>query len=88
MRIIYEHNKESAMRITVHLPDTLEKEMRTTAQNEKKSISSLVAEAVQYYVRDIKRKKQGKNVLKLIGKATISPDILDELESERAHDRS
>ncbi|HDY89588.1 MAG TPA: hypothetical protein ENH82_15940 [bacterium] len=74
------------MRITVHIPDTLKREIKITAQNEKRSVSSLVAEAVQYYVRDTKRKKQGKKMLELIGKAKVSPDILQELESGRRTD--
>ena len=72
------------MRITVHIPDRLEKEIKTTAKSKKRSVSSLVAEAVQFYIRDTKRKTQGKKVLELIGKAKISPDILEELERERA----
>ena len=72
------------MRITVHIPDKLENDIKTTAKGKKKSVSSLVAEAVQLYIRDIKRKQQGNNVLKLIGKAKLSPDILEELGSERA----
>ena len=71
------------MRLTIHIPDTLEKEIKLSAQSEKKSVSSLVAEAVQYYIHDTKRKKQGKKILDLIGKAKLSPDILLELESER-----
>ena len=74
------------MRITVHIPDSLEKEIKLSAQSEKKSVSSLVAEAVQYYIRDAKRKKQGKKILDLIGKAKLSPDILLELESMRSKD--
>ena len=77
------------MRITVHIPEPLEKELKITAQSEKKSISAFVAKAVQYYIRDTKRKKHGEKMLSLIGKVKVSPDILRELEHERNfNDRS
>ena len=77
------------MRITFHIPEPLKKELKITAQSEKKSISAFVAEAVQYHIRDTKRKKQGKKMLSHVGKAKVSPDILRELENERgANDRT
>ncbi len=77
------------MRITFHIPEPLKKELKITAQNEKKSISAFVTEAVQYHIRDTKRKKYGEKMLSLVGKAKVSPDILRELERERnSNDRS
>lgn len=43
------------MRITVHIPDSLENDIKRTSKNEGKSVSSLIAEATEYYL-----KKKGK----------------------------
>ena len=71
------------MRITVHIPDHLEIMIKNIAQNEHKSVSSLVADAVTYYIHDRKRKVYGQKIFELIGKVDMSPDILNELEQER-----
>lgn len=74
------------MRITVHIPDTLEKEVKRASKNENRSVSSLIAEATEFYLKERKRKQTGKKVLELAGKIRVSPDALDELHSERRND--
>ena len=72
-----------AMRITTHLPDPIARDAKTMAENEKKSVSSIIAEAVTYYITEKKRKKLGRRVLDLAGKVRISPDVYKELEKGR-----
>ena len=71
------------MRITIHMPDALERELKNAAKHEKKSVSAMVAEAVQYYVHDKRRKKAGSRILALAGKARIAPDAILELDDGR-----
>ncbi len=76
------------MRVTVHIPENISNEIKRTAEKEKKSVSSFIAEAAQYYIREKKRKELGLKVLALAGKAKISGDALRHLEEGREeHDR-
>ena len=74
------------MRLTLHIPDDLEKEIKKAARNEKRSVSSFVAEAAAYYLHEKRKKKLGMKLLKLAGKTKVADDTLEELQSERRHD--
>ena len=50
------------MRITVHIPDKLRSKLKQTAQKEGISLSALTAEALEYYLKQ-KRKKAAGNRL-------------------------
>ena len=39
------------MRVTVHIPESVNNEIRRAAAKEKKSVSSFIAEAAKYYIR-------------------------------------
>jgi len=71
------------MRITTHLPDPIARDAKTMAENEKKSVSSIIAEAVTYYIAEKKKKRLGRKVLEMAGKVRISPDVYKELEKGR-----
>ncbi len=71
------------MRITAHLPDPIARDAKTMAENEKKSVSSIVAEAVTYYIAEKKRKRLGRKVLEMAGKVRISPNVYKELKKGR-----
>ena len=71
------------MRITTHLPDPIVRDAKTMAENEKKSVSSIIAEAVTYYIAEKKKKRLGRKVLEMAGKVRISPDVYKELEKGR-----
>lgn len=76
------------MRVTVHIPENVSNEIKKTAEKEKKSVSSFIAEAVQYYITEKRRKELGLKVLALAGKTKISGDALKHLEEGREeHDR-
>jgi len=80
---------EATMRITVHIPESVNNEIKRTAEKERKSVSSFIAEAVQYYIKEKKRREIGLKVLELAGKVRISGDALKHIEEGRdEHDRS
>jgi metal-responsive CopG/Arc/MetJ family transcriptional regulator len=71
------------MRITTHVPDPLARDAKMMAENEKKSVSSIIAEALAYYITEKRRKKLGRKVLEMAGKVKVSPEIHKELERGR-----
>ncbi|ODS33591.1 MAG: hypothetical protein SCARUB_01254 [Candidatus Scalindua rubra] len=74
------------MRVTVHIPDKLEKEIKKASKNESRSVSSLISEATEFYLKEKRKKKIGKKVLELAGKVKVAPDALEELHSGRRKD--
>jgi len=77
------------MRITANIPDNIGRVVKTFADNEKKSVSSVITEAVQDYILSKKKKESVRKVIDLIGKARISKDVHKDIETMRAdpHDR-
>ena len=71
------------MRITTHLPDPLARDAKIMAENEKKSVSSIIAEALAYYITEKRKKKLGRKVLEIAGKVRVSPEVHKELERGR-----
>ena len=71
------------MRITAHIPDQVAKNIKTFAENENKSVSAVISEAVQYFVCEKKKMEAGKKVLDLIGRVFISGDVHQEIEKMR-----
>jgi len=78
------------MRVTAHIPDAIAKNIKDLAENEGKSVSALIAESLQSYMAEKKRKSLGMKVLNLAGKTAVAPDTLQDLERSRedSHDRS
>ena len=78
------------MRITTHIPDPLARDAKVMAENEKKSVSSIIAEALSYYITEKKKKRLGRKVLEIAGKVRVSPEVHKELERGRmgSNDRS
>lgn len=72
------------MRITVTMPDGLERELKTQAANDGKSVSSLVSEAVEYFIREKRRRGRGKKMMGLAGTVKIAPRAYEDLDRERA----
>ncbi len=71
------------MRITTHIPDPLARDAKIMAENEKKSVSSIIAEALAYYITEKRKKKLGRKVLEIVGKVRVSPEVHKELERGR-----
>ena len=74
------------MRVTVHLPDDLGEALAAAARSDRRSLSSLVAEAVAWYLLERRRRALGERVLQRAGRARLSPDALQALHDGR-HDR-
>lgn len=76
------------MRVTVHIKETLNEEIKRLAANEHKSVSMLIGESVEFYIRERKRKALGNEVLRLAGKVKVDPEALRVLDEGRhEHDR-
>jgi len=71
------------MRITTHIPDPIARDAKILAENEKKSVSSIISEALAYYITEKRKKRLGRKVLEIVGKARISPEVHKELERGR-----
>ena len=77
------------MRITVHVPEKIGKEVQRLAENGKQSVSSVVAQSIEFFIDEKRRRQLGERVLKLAGKTKVADDIFDELHRGRVdHDRS
>jgi hypothetical protein len=77
------------MRLTVHIPDKTERDLKTYANNEHKSLSSIVADSIDFYIRENKKKAAIQSIRGMIGKVRISKDALKEIDAMRLdHDRS
>ena len=74
------------MRITIHIPDELEQEIKTVAHYEKRSVSSLIAEATRDYLQIVNRRMHGNKILEIVKTAKVSPDALQVLHHERNSD--
>ena len=71
------------MRITVNIKEELAREVRKLARNRGRSVSSLVSEAVEKYISELKRQEAGRKLLELAGKLKVADDSLEELERGR-----
>ena len=71
------------MRITTHIPDPLARDAKMMAENEKKSVSSIIAEALFYYITEKRKRKLGKRVLQIAGKVRVAPEVYKELQRGR-----
>ncbi len=76
------------MRITFHVSDELARELKEAARNEKRSVSSIVAEAVQFYLIEERKRRAIDKMLDLAGKGVVSDDALDELDKMREEDEN
>jgi metal-responsive CopG/Arc/MetJ family transcriptional regulator len=77
------------MRVTVHLKEILNEEIKRLAANEHKSVSMLIGESVEFYIKEKKRKELGNKVLELAGKVKVDSEALRYLDDGRhEHDRA
>ncbi len=70
-------------RLTVSVTDKLESELKQFAVSQKESVSKIAARAIEYYLKEVKRRELGRKVLELAGTQKVSPDAIDELEAGR-----
>ncbi len=76
------------MRLTIHLPENLGEELREAARSRRKSLSSLAAEAIRFYIREERKRRAIDLMLALAGKGNVAPDTLDELDRMRKEDEN
>ncbi len=57
MCLYYAHTRGCVMRITVHVPENIGKEVRRLAENEKKSVSSVVARSIEFFIDETRRRQ-------------------------------
>ena len=70
-------------RVTVSIPNKLDRELKKFAKSQKESVSRITVEAIEHYLNVMKRRQLGKKVLDLVGKENVSPHAIKELESGR-----
>jgi metal-responsive CopG/Arc/MetJ family transcriptional regulator len=75
------------MRVTVHLHDVLATELRESAEANDRSVSAVVAEAIERYLAEERRRRLGNSVLELVGKIKVAPDVRTMLDEGREDDR-
>ena len=73
------------MRVTVHVPDCLGKEVEHLAQSQGVSVSSLYAEAIKRHLQNLKRERAFREIEKLID-TPIAPDFDGQLATLRRDD--
>ena len=74
------------MRVTANIPDRVVQDLKIQANKERKSVSSLVTEFIEYGIRDKKRKAAKASLLKLIEKARVNHNALKMLDEMRSED--
>jgi hypothetical protein len=71
------------MRITFHLPQALETDLREAAAEEKVSVSAFVTGAVSRALETRTKRKYGEKVLALAGRVRVSGEAHHDIEKER-----
>jgi hypothetical protein len=74
------------MRVTANVPDRVVQDLKIQATKERKSVSSLVTEFIEYGIKDKKKKDAKASLLKLIGKARVNNNALKMLDEMRSED--
>lgn len=71
------------MRVTVHVPDEVGEAAQELADAQGQSVSSFYADAVENRVKQLRRQQAFDEIDRLIEKADVAPDALEELERMR-----
>ena len=74
------------MRVTANIPDRVVQDLKIQATKERKSVSSLITEFIEYGIKDKKKKAAKASLLKLIGKARVNDNALKMLDEMRSED--
>jgi hypothetical protein len=73
------------MRVTANVPDRVVQALKIQAAKERKSVSSLVTEFIDFGIRNKKKKAAKASLLKMIGQSKVDREsfkMLDEMRSE------
>jgi len=74
------------MRVTINVPDRIVHDLKTHATKERKSVSSLVTEFIEYGIKDKKRRAAKESILQMIGKVKVNKEALTMLHKMRSED--
>ena len=74
------------MRVTANVPDRVVQNLKIQATKERKSVSSLVTEFIEYGIKDKNKKAAKASILQMIGKVKIDQNALMMLEQMRSED--
>jgi hypothetical protein len=74
------------MRVTANVPDGVVQNLKIQAAKERKSVSSLVTEFIEYGIKNKNKKAAKASILKLIGKAKVDKNVLKMLDEMRFED--
>lgn len=74
------------MRLTVHIPESTEKNLKSYAANHHKSVSSIVAESIDFYIQQQKKARAVQTVRDMIGMINVKKEALDDLHAAREAD--
>lgn len=74
------------MRVTINVPDRVVHDLKIHAIKERKSVSSLVTEFIEYGIEDKKRRAAKQNILQMIGKVKVHKNALNMLDELRSED--
>jgi antitoxin VapB len=78
--------EEALMRVTINVPDRVVHDLKIHATKERKSVSSLVTEFIEYGIKDKKRRATKQNILQMIGKVKVDKNALKMLDELRYED--
>ena len=70
-------------RVTVSVPEEVDRRAREVAETEDKSLSQVYAEAVEAYLHERQRQQAAERVDALLDRTHVEPEAVDELHGER-----
>lgn len=76
-------NEILIMRMTISVPDSLEKEIREIASQQKTSMSSFIVKLLSEKIEEKRRKELGHKLLDIKGNDLVAHDALDYLQNMR-----
>lgn len=74
------------MRVTVNVPERVIHDLKSHATKERKSVSSLVSEFIEYGIKDKRRRVAKGNILQMIGKVKVNKKVFKRLDKMRSED--
>jgi hypothetical protein len=74
------------MRVTVNVPDRVATDLKIHADQERKSVSSLVTEFIEHGIKDKKKRTAKNNILHMIGTVKVDNNALKMLDQMRSED--
>jgi len=74
------------VRVTVNVPDRIIHDLKSHATRERKSVSSLVTEFIEFGMKDKRKRAAKENILQMIGKVKVNKNALKMLDKMRSED--